>query len=127
MVEELPSMLWEHKTTYKVATRETPFVRTCGGEVVIPVEVSIPSYQVVHHDQFENKRDRIDELDLLDERREVAVMHLKEMKRQVVRYYDKKMQSHGIKAGALVLKCNFRPVPRKESWRPNEKVHTAFF
>ncbi|CAL1387826.1 unnamed protein product [Linum trigynum] len=95
-VEELPIVLWAHRTTYKFATGETPFAVTYGSEAVIPVEVNIPSYRVPHYDSGKNEEDRFDELDLSDERREVASVRLEAMKRQVARYYKKKMHPHSI-------------------------------
>ncbi|CAL1400208.1 unnamed protein product [Linum trigynum] len=120
-VEELPSVLWAHRTTYKTATGETPFALTYGSEAVIPVEVNTPSYRVGQYDPSSNGTARIDELDMADEVREAAAIRLEKMKRQVARYYNKKMRAHGITEGALVLKRDFRPDAREGKLAPKWK------
>jgi transposase InsO family protein len=42
-VEELPSILWTHRTTIRKSTGETPFALAYGVEAVIPLEVGIPT------------------------------------------------------------------------------------
>ncbi|CAL1384988.1 unnamed protein product [Linum trigynum] len=108
-VEELPSVLWAHRTTFKVATGETPFALTYGSEAVLPVEVRIPTFRMAHKGEAMEEHERINELDLLDEHRERAALRLEAMKSQVSRYYNKKMRPHDIVAGSLVLKRDFRP------------------
>ena len=75
---KLPSALWGYRTTERVSTGATPFSLTYGMEVVLPVELEIPSLRVI----MENRVDEIDwvearyaELILLDEKRLIAVYH----------------------------------------------------
>ena len=42
-MEELPSVLWTHRTTVKKSIGETPFTLAYGVEAVIPLEVGIPT------------------------------------------------------------------------------------
>jgi hypothetical protein len=42
-VEELPSVLWMHRTTVRKSTGETPFALAYGVEAVIPLEVGMPT------------------------------------------------------------------------------------
>ena len=44
--DELPMVLWAHRTTPKEATGETPFSLVFGTEAVIPAEVGLLSYRV---------------------------------------------------------------------------------
>ncbi|CAL1388560.1 unnamed protein product [Linum trigynum] len=108
-VEELPSVLWAHRTTFKVATGETPFALTYGSEAVLPVEMRVPTFRMTRRGDSMDAKKRIDELDLLDERREVAALRLAAIKSQVARYYNKKMRAHNLVVGNLVLKRDFRP------------------
>nr|XP_019706782.1 uncharacterized protein LOC109505996 [Elaeis guineensis] len=39
--EELQSVLWAYRTTYRIPTGETPFRLTYGIEVMIPVEIDL--------------------------------------------------------------------------------------
>ncbi|CAL1384138.1 unnamed protein product [Linum trigynum] len=120
-VEELPSVLWAHRTTFKVASGETPFALTYGSEAVLPVEMRVPSFRMIHQDESLDVQERIDELDLLDERREAAALRLEAMKGQVARYYNKKMRAHGIVQGSLVLKRDFRPKATEGKLAPKWK------
>lgn len=40
------AVLWENTTTKKEATRKNPFKLAFGSEVVLPVEVGLPSYWI---------------------------------------------------------------------------------
>ncbi len=42
-VEELPSVLWTHRTTVRKSTGEMPFALAFGVEAVIPLEVGMPT------------------------------------------------------------------------------------
>ncbi|CAL1387769.1 unnamed protein product [Linum trigynum] len=97
-----------------------------GGEPIIPIEVIVPSYRVAHHDPTNNGKERIDDLDLADKRREVVVVRLEAMKKQVARYYVKKMRPHAIVARARFSSVVFDQTPRKESWRQSGKFHIVF-
>ncbi|GKA55394.1 reverse transcriptase domain-containing protein [Tanacetum coccineum] len=46
-VDELPNVLWAHKTSIKQSNRETPFSLTYGSEAVIPAEIGIPTYRTM--------------------------------------------------------------------------------
>ncbi|GJU37844.1 reverse transcriptase domain-containing protein [Tanacetum coccineum] len=42
-VDELPNVLWAHRTSIKQSNGETPFSLTYGSEAVIPAEIGMPS------------------------------------------------------------------------------------
>ncbi len=42
-VEELPSVIWTHRTTRRRSTGETPFALVYDVEAVIPLEVGLPT------------------------------------------------------------------------------------
>ncbi|GKE20208.1 reverse transcriptase domain-containing protein, partial [Tanacetum coccineum] len=45
--EELPNVLWAHRTTPKMSNEETPFSLAYGIEEVIPIEISIPTRRTI--------------------------------------------------------------------------------
>ncbi|XP_022140155.1 uncharacterized protein K02A2.6-like [Momordica charantia] len=53
-VEELPEVLWSYRTTQKESTGETPFSLPFGSEVVVPVEIGMPSDRVDHYEATAN-------------------------------------------------------------------------
>nr|GEW01057.1 reverse transcriptase domain-containing protein [Tanacetum cinerariifolium] len=46
-VEELPYVLWAHRTMIKSSHGDTPFSLTYGTKVVIPTEIEMPTYRTV--------------------------------------------------------------------------------
>nr|GEY95290.1 reverse transcriptase domain-containing protein [Tanacetum cinerariifolium] len=45
-VEELPHVLWAHRTMIKSSHGDTPFSLTYGTEAVIPTEIGMPTYRI---------------------------------------------------------------------------------
>ena len=54
-MEELPSVLWTHRTTVRKSTGETPFALAYGVEAVIPLEVGIPTTRTTDFEMETNK------------------------------------------------------------------------
>ena len=52
--------------TVRTPTRETPFKLAYGSDAVIPVEVGLTSYKVVHYNNEENVKQLHLSLDLVD-------------------------------------------------------------
>ncbi|GJY84916.1 reverse transcriptase domain-containing protein [Tanacetum coccineum] len=73
-VEELPNILWAHRTMLKTSNRETPFSVTYGSEAVIPAEIRMPTYQTIHFNEAQNEEEIRLNLDLSQERRETAAI-----------------------------------------------------
>ncbi|GJX60386.1 reverse transcriptase domain-containing protein [Tanacetum coccineum] len=71
-VDELPNVLWAHRTSIKQSNGETPFSLTYGSEAVIPAEIGIPSYRTLMIREEYNEEEQRLNLDLLQERREAA-------------------------------------------------------
>ncbi|GJR56642.1 reverse transcriptase domain-containing protein [Tanacetum coccineum] len=71
-VEELPNVLWAHRTSINQSNGETPFSLTYDSEAVIPVEIGMPTHRtMVIREGMDEEELRIN-LDLLQERREMA-------------------------------------------------------
>ncbi|GKD17397.1 reverse transcriptase domain-containing protein [Tanacetum coccineum] len=73
-VEELPNILWTHRTTPKTSNRETPFSLTYGTEAVIPVEIGIPTRRTIQGSDKENMEALRLNLNLLEEGRKTAAI-----------------------------------------------------
>ena len=75
-MEELPSVLWTHRTTVRKSTGETPFALAFGVEAVIPLEVGMPTTRTTEFVVETNEDNLRNDLDLLEERRDLAVVRL---------------------------------------------------
>ncbi|GJV72440.1 reverse transcriptase domain-containing protein [Tanacetum coccineum] len=73
-MEELPYVLWTHRTMIKSSNRDTPFSLTYGTEAVIPAEVNMPTLRTAEVNLEENKEALEINLDLLEERRDQAAI-----------------------------------------------------
>ncbi|GJU65032.1 reverse transcriptase domain-containing protein [Tanacetum coccineum] len=74
LVEEVPRVLWAHRTMIKTSNGDTPFSLTYGTEAVIPVEIWMPSLRCTEVNQAENNEGLLLNLDILEERREKAAV-----------------------------------------------------
>ena len=75
-VEELPHVLWTYRTTPRRLTGETLFAMTYGAEVVIPLEANLPTLRTSSFTPSSNDELLGKSLDLIEERREKAVIQL---------------------------------------------------
>ena len=65
--DELPSILWEYRTTARKPIGEMPFRLAYGIDAVIPVEVGLTSYHVKNYNEDKNEEALRLQLDLVDE------------------------------------------------------------
>ncbi|KAD5960272.1 hypothetical protein E3N88_11744 [Mikania micrantha] len=86
-LEELPHVLWAHRTMHKTGTGETPFSLTYGTEAMIPVEIGSPTPRT-HLTEEENNADLRVNLNLLEERRYLAAIQEVKYKKAVEKYYN---------------------------------------
>ena len=73
-VEELPHVLWTYWTTPRKSTGETPFSMTYGAEAVIHLENGFPTMRSIAFTSVGNDELLKNNLDLIEERRENAMM-----------------------------------------------------
>ena len=71
-VEELDSVLWGPRTTPNRTTGYTPFFMVYGAEAVLPSDIIHDSPRVHMYEEREAELDRQDNLDALEEDRDVA-------------------------------------------------------
>ncbi|XP_071933159.1 uncharacterized protein [Coffea arabica] len=85
---------------------ETPFALTYGAEAVIPAEIGVPSGRVQNFITQDNEDELRLNLDLLEQRREEAVMRMAKYNGHVARYYNATVRHLSFKPGDLVLRKN---------------------
>nr|XP_009628082.1 uncharacterized protein LOC104118525 [Nicotiana tomentosiformis] len=103
--EILPEVLCAHRTTPKMSTRDTPYYLDYGTEAVILVEVEEPSTRHSHKSITNKDESRRQDLDEVDERRDMAYISMVAQKQQAERYYNKKAKVQLLKIGDYVFKA----------------------
>ncbi|XP_070005391.1 uncharacterized protein [Nicotiana sylvestris] len=88
--EMLPGVLWAYRTTAKTSTGETPFSLVYGVEALIPVEIGEPSTRFTQATEESNDKEMHLNLDLLEGRREAALIRMAAQKQVIERYYNRK-------------------------------------
>ena len=92
-------------------------------EVVLPIEVEIPSLRVLREVELEEAKwvqERYEQLNLTEKRRMKAIYHGQLYQRRMMRAHDKKIRPRQFQEGKLVLKR----IPQnqqdpREKWSPN--------
>ena len=102
-VEELLHVLWAYRTTPRSSTGETPFSMSYGAEVVILIETGFPTlrtqlFNPSNNDELLKKR-----LDLIEERKESAMVQLAYYQHKLKQGYDAKVKLRPLEPGDLVL------------------------
>ena len=103
-VEELPHDLWTYWTTLRRSTGETPFSMSYGAEVVIPIETGFPTLRTQTFNPNDNNRLLERSLDLLEERKENAMIQLAYYQHKLKQGYDAKVKLRPLELGDLVLR-----------------------
>jgi hypothetical protein len=105
-VEELPNVLWTFRTTPRRSTGETPFSLAYGSEAVIPLEIGLPTLKTSEWEPTRNDLAQSQALDLLEERREQAMIRLASYQQQL-KGYNKNVRPRSFQQGDLVLRKVF--------------------
>ncbi|KAI3678474.1 hypothetical protein L6452_37768 [Arctium lappa] len=105
-VEELPSVLWANRTTPRTSTRQTLFSLVYGCEVVLPIEVRLPTSR--HTSVEHNLVDLSYDLDALKELREAALIRMASQKQTIERHFNKNVQAKNFQEGNYVLRRVFQ-------------------
>ncbi|GJY54854.1 reverse transcriptase domain-containing protein [Tanacetum coccineum] len=72
--EEVPNVLWAHRTMKKTRNGETPFSLTYGTEAVILAEIGMPTHRTSSVNEKTNDQELLLNLNLLEEGREIAAI-----------------------------------------------------
>lgn len=106
-LEEVPHVLWAHRTMIKSSNGDTPFSLTYGTEAVILVKIGMLSLRCALFDPVENDEALRVNLDLAEERREVAAIEEARSKSKMEKkYYNAKVRGTSFKPGDFVYRCN---------------------
>ena len=103
-VEELSHVLWTYRTTPRKSTGETPFSMTYGAEVVIPLENGFPTMKTSTFTSDGNDELLKKNLDLVEERRENAMVQLAYYQHKLKQGYDMNVKLRSSAPGDLVLR-----------------------
>nr|GEX63651.1 reverse transcriptase domain-containing protein [Tanacetum cinerariifolium] len=105
-VKELPRVLWAHRIMIKSSHGDTPFSLTYGTEAVIPAEIGMPTYRTTAVDVVHKHEELRINLDLLEERRESAVIHEAKAKLKMTKYYNARVRGVTFGPGDFIYRSN---------------------
>ncbi|XP_071739672.1 uncharacterized protein [Rutidosis leptorrhynchoides] len=105
-IDELPNVLWAHRTTPKGATNETPFSLVYGSEAIIPAKINVPTMRIDSFDESRNSKELPENLNLVEERREMAAIKEAINKQRIASYYNKRVQPLSFQLDDLVWRKN---------------------
>ncbi|GJT05338.1 reverse transcriptase domain-containing protein [Tanacetum coccineum] len=105
-VDELPNVLCAHRTSIKQSNGETPFSLTYGSEAVISAKIDMPTYRTMMIREGFNEEEMRLNLDLLQERRELAAIREAGYKTKLEQYYNKRVHLTSFKSGEFVFRKN---------------------
>ena len=114
-VEELPHVLWTYRITPRRSTEETPFSMTYGAEAVIPLETSFPTSRTSSFNPKDNNEQLTRSLDLIEEKRENAMVQLAHYQQKLKEGYDANVKLRTLTPGELVL-CKVVGVAKNLAW-----------
>nr|GEX91846.1 reverse transcriptase domain-containing protein [Tanacetum cinerariifolium] len=92
-MEELPRVLWAHRTMIKSSNRDTRFSLTYGMGAVTPMEIGMPTMRIKEVDPVQND----EALGIREEKREQAAIREAKSKAKMEKYYNSKVQSASFK------------------------------
>nr|GEY42440.1 reverse transcriptase domain-containing protein [Tanacetum cinerariifolium] len=101
-VEELPHVIWVHRTMIKSSHGDTPFSLTYRTEAVIPAEIKMSTYRTAAVDVVSNDEELQLNLDLLEERRERAMICEAKAKLKMMKYYNAWVHGVAFRPGDFV-------------------------
>jgi hypothetical protein len=91
-VDELPSVLWSLRTTPYAATQEIPFFLVHGAEAVLPVEITHEAPRIVAYDETTSIEALQDDVDALDEARDVALAKATQYQQNLRNYHSSRVR-----------------------------------
>nr|GEU59056.1 reverse transcriptase domain-containing protein [Tanacetum cinerariifolium] len=104
--EEIPYVLWAHRTMIKSSNRDTPFSLMYIMKVVIPAEIGMPTLRTTKIGMVQNDEALEMNLDLLEERKEQAAIREAKSKEKMEKYYNSKVRNTSFKPRDLVYQNN---------------------
>ena len=114
-VDELPNVLWDHRTTPRSTTGFSPFRMAYGTEAVLPVEISMGSPRVEDFSPEKSEEGLKLHNDLIEESRGDAQLRVAQYQKRVAQYYNSKIKIRNFEEGDLVLREAAASMPSKQS------------
>ena len=102
-VEELPHVLWTYRTMPRRSKGETLFSMTYGAKAVLPIENSFPTLKSNTFTPNSNDKLLGRSLDLAEERREKAMIHMAYYHQKLRQGYDANVKLRPLGPGDLVM------------------------
>ena len=103
-VEELPHVLWAYQTTPRRLIGEIPFSMSYEAEAVISIETGFSTLRTQSFNSNNNDELLERSLDLIEERRESAMVQLAYYQHKLKQRYDAKVKLRLVEPRDLVLK-----------------------
>ena len=103
-MDDLPHVLWAYRTTPRRSIGETPFSMAYGSEAIIPLKTGFPTLKIDQLSVEENNRLLSTSLELVNERRKVAMVKMAHYQQKVEQRYDKGVKVTPLVLGDLVLR-----------------------
>ena len=103
-VEELLHVLWTYRTTPQRSIGETPFLMSYGAEAIIPIETGFPTLRTQSFNPNDNDKLLERSLDLIEERRENAMVQLAYYQHKLKQGYKARVKLRPLESGDLVLR-----------------------
>ena len=103
-IEELPSVLWSIRTTPNRSIGYTPFFLVYGAEAVLPTDIMHDSPRVTLYTEAEAVEAREDDVNFLEEARELAASRSAIYQQNLCRYHSRKVCPRVFREGDLVLR-----------------------
>ncbi|GJW02074.1 reverse transcriptase domain-containing protein [Tanacetum coccineum] len=105
-IEELPHVLWAHRTMIKSSNGETPITCDKSANVTVnPAEIA-SNTSTAEIDQTKNNEALGINLDLIEERRELAAIQEAISKKKMEKYYNSRVRGTSFKPGEMVYRSN---------------------
>ena len=110
----LPFALHGYRTMTCTSTGATPFSLVYGMEAVLPMEVQIPSLRIMKYVDLSEDywiQTRVDQINLIDEKRLTAVCHGQTYQKWMIKAFKKKVrrQVYQVGFGSNCLHSNLHP------------------
>ena len=103
-VEELLHVLWAYRTTPRRSIGETPFSMSYGAEAIILIETGFSILRIQSFNPNDNDELLERSLDLIEERRESAMVQLAYYQHKLKQGYNAKVKLRLLEPGDLVLR-----------------------
>ena len=94
-LEKLPFALWVYQTSFCTSIGVIPYSLVYGMEAVLPVEIEMGSLRVSLEQQIpetDRAQARLDQLNLLNERRLRAIDHIRAYQRKMAHAFKKRVK-----------------------------------